>query len=99
MRRGVAFNAPATPAAIDDIAWAIGTSNVTAWIFAFAERIGVPMSLRERRLLYSDLYPVAEEIAAKITVNPRPVTADDIRALLHDGWQGVVHPILVRRAC
>jgi hypothetical protein len=39
-------------------------------------------------LAYSDLDPIAEEIAAKVSVNPRPVTADDIRALLHDAWKG-----------
>jgi maleylacetate reductase len=84
----VAFNAPALPGVINDVARAIGTSDVVAATFALAERIGAPTSLRELGLAYSDLDPVAEEIAANATVNPRPVSADDIRALLRDAWEG-----------
>jgi hypothetical protein len=46
------------------------------------------MSLREFGLTYSDLDPVAEDITAKVTVNPPPVTADGIRTLPHDVWEG-----------
>jgi maleylacetate reductase len=84
----VAFNAPALSAVIGDIARAIGTSDVVAAIFALAERIGAPMSLRELGLVYSDLDPVSEEIATKAVGNPRPVNVDDIRALLRDAWEG-----------
>jgi len=84
----VAFNAPAMPAVIGDMARAIGTADVVAAIFALAERIGAPTSLRELGLARSDLDPIAEEIAAKATANPRPVTADDIKGLLRDAWEG-----------
>jgi maleylacetate reductase len=84
----VAFNAPAMPAVIGDMARASGTSDFVAAIFALAKLIGAPISLRELGLAYSDLDPVAEEIAAKATANPRPVTADDIKRLLRDAWEG-----------
>ena len=83
----VAFNASAMPTVIDDIARVLGTPDVVTEIFALAERIGAPMSLRELGLAYSDLDPIAEEIAAKAVLNPRPVTADDVRSLLRDAWE------------
>ena len=84
----VAFNAPAMPAVIDDIQRAIATPDVVDAIFALAERIGAPTSLRELGLACSDLDPLAEVIAAEAASNPRPVTADDIRALLRGAWEG-----------
>lgn len=84
----IAFNAPAMPGVIGDMARVIGTPDAVEAIFALTQRIGAPMSLRELGVASSDLDPVAEEIAAKATSNPRAVTADDIRTLLRDAWEG-----------
>jgi alcohol dehydrogenase class IV len=84
----IAFNAPAMPQVIGDIAGVLGTPDVVAEIFTLAERVGAPNSLQELGLARSDVDSVVVEIAAKAAANPRPVTADNIRVLLHDAWEG-----------
>jgi hypothetical protein len=46
------------------------------------------MSLRELGLPQSALRGVAEEVVARGTHNPRPITVDNILALLAGAWEG-----------
>lgn len=84
----VAFNAPAMPAIADDIAHALGSNDAVHAIFELAARIGVPGGLSALGLSRSDLLPIAREIVAKNIQNPRPVTLENISALLAKAWAG-----------
>jgi alcohol dehydrogenase class IV len=80
----VAFNAPAMP----DIAGKIGAADAATGIFDLAARIGAPRSLRELGLPRNALAAVAQEVVSRGTHNPRPITADSLRRLLDDAWNG-----------
>jgi maleylacetate reductase len=84
----VAFNAPAMPAIISDVASALGVGDGVAAIFDLVDQIGAPTTLRELGLPRSDLRVIAEEVVARGVPNPRPVTVNDITALLSDAWEG-----------
>jgi alcohol dehydrogenase class IV len=70
------------------IASALGVSDAPAGLFDLARRIGAPASLEELGLRHADLDRAAELAAAAPYPNPRPVTREDIRALLEDAFHG-----------
>jgi maleylacetate reductase len=84
----VAFNAPAMPAVVSDLANTLGTKDPVRAIFELADSIGAPTSLRQLGLAQADLRPIAEEVAAKGVRNPRPVTLQNISELLERAWEG-----------
>lgn len=84
----VAFNPPAMPAVVSDLADALGTRDPVRAIFELADRIGVPTSLRQLELVQADLRPIAEEVVAKGVRNPRPITLQNISELLEGAWEG-----------
>lgn len=84
----VAFNTPQMPDIAADIANALGSTDAADGIFALAARIGAPSSLRDLGLPRADLDAVAQEVVAKGSHNPRPITLDNIRELLIDAWEG-----------
>jgi alcohol dehydrogenase class IV len=84
----VAFNVPAMPDIASDVASALRTTHAASGIFDLAGRIGAPTSLRQLGVRQSDLRAVAEEVAARGTHNPRPITVDNITAVLTSAWEG-----------
>jgi maleylacetate reductase len=84
----VAFNAPAMPGIAADIAGALNGDDPAGSIFDLAARIGAPTSLRQLGVPQSGLRAVAEEVVARGTHNPRPITVQNVTALLMDAWVG-----------
>ncbi len=84
----VAFNAPAMPAIAAEIADALGGEEAAAAIFDLARGIGAPQSLRQFGLAKADLHAVATEVASRAPHNPRPITIENMTALLTDAWEG-----------
>jgi alcohol dehydrogenase class IV len=84
----VAFNAPAMPDVAADIAQALGSSEAAVGISDLGARIGAPSSLRALGLPRGDLDAAAQEIVAKGTHNPRPITVENIHRLLTAAWEG-----------
>jgi maleylacetate reductase len=82
------YNRDAAPDAMARIARALAVSDAPAGLFDLARRIGAPASLKELGLRHADLDRAAELAAAAPYPNPRPVTREDIRALLEDALHG-----------
>ncbi|SFS82197.1 maleylacetate reductase [Saccharopolyspora flava] len=85
----LAFNAPAAPEAAARIAGALGGSGAVSSLVALRDRLGAPKALRDIGLQESDLDEAAElSVAAIPESNPRPATAEGVRALLAAAWAG-----------
>jgi maleylacetate reductase len=84
----VGFNAPAMPAIAADIGEALSGNDPGAAIFDLAERIGAPTSLRQLGVPRSGLHAVAEEVVARGTHSPRPITVEALAHLLDQAWHG-----------
>ena len=57
-------------------------------LHAFARGLGAPLALRELGMTAADLDRAAEMAVQNPYWNPRPITRDGIRALLHAAWLG-----------
>jgi maleylacetate reductase len=84
----VRFNASATPEAMARIADALGVPDAATGIFDFAAAIGAPTSLATLGMDPNRLGEAAELTAQVVTWNPRPVSAADVRRLLHVAFAG-----------
>jgi maleylacetate reductase len=82
------YNRDAVPDAMTRMARALGVSDAPAGLFDLARRIGAPSSLEELGLRHADLDRAAELAASAPYPNPRPVTRQDVRALLEDAFYG-----------
>ena len=54
--------------------------------------LGAPRSLRDLGMAAGDIDRIAELVAGADFPNPRPVTAGDVRDLLHAAWAGTAPP-------
>ncbi|WHT22357.1 maleylacetate reductase [Crossiella sp. CA-258035] len=84
----MAYNAPAAPAAMSQVAEALGVTDAPRGVHELVVRLGGPTSLRELGLAESDLPRAVELATATPYPNPRPLTAEGIAALLEDAWHG-----------
>jgi maleylacetate reductase len=82
----VAFNAAAAPLAIARIAAALGVADAAAGLATLGRSLGLLASLGALGLRAEDIDKAAELITSSPYANPRPVLADDVRALL---WQAL----------
>ena len=57
-------------------------------LWAFANKLGAPLALRDLGLNETDLDRATEVALSKPYWNPREITATGIRALLQDAWSG-----------
>lgn len=81
----LAFNAPAAPAAAARVAAALGAGDAVDGL----GRLHAPTVLKDYGLAEEDLEPAAGLVLAAVpATNPRPVTLDDVRALLRAAWAG-----------
>jgi maleylacetate reductase len=86
----VAYNAPALPDDMAELAAALGVpaSGPAGALWDLAIASGVPTSLAALGMRADGLAEAAAVAAAEITDNPVPVTAADIEVLLHAAYAG-----------
>ncbi|MFD5127688.1 maleylacetate reductase [Streptomyces olindensis] len=84
----LAFNAPAAPGASTVLRRALGADDVPRALWELSGRLGAPRSLAELGLGEGDVAPAADRIAGEPYANPRPVTADGVRAVLRAAYEG-----------
>ena len=83
-----AFNEPAAPDALERAARALGAEKAAAGLFDLALSLGAPRSLEELGMRRTDLPRAAELVVDETFYNPRPVTSQDVVALLGDAYAG-----------
>ena len=84
----IAYNAKAAAADLQPICDILGGDNAGLALHNFAKKTGAPLALRDLGLRESDLDRAADLATTKPYPNPRPVTREDIRALLQAAWAG-----------
>ncbi|MFJ1967573.1 maleylacetate reductase [Streptomyces sp. NPDC087903] len=84
----LAFNAPAAPRAVTALRRALGAPDVPRALWELAGRLGAPRSLAELGLKEDDVRVAADQVAGQPYANPRPVTADEVRAVLRAAYEG-----------
>lgn len=85
----LAFNAAHAPEAADRIADALGRRDAVAGLHELGVKLGVPADLRELGLREDDIDTVLDDILALAPAdNPRAVTPDGVRQLVHAAWAG-----------
>jgi len=70
------------------IARALGVPDAVRGLYDLARRVGAPASLEALGMTPADLDRAAELAAAAPYSNPRPVTREDVRALLQAAFDG-----------
>lgn len=78
----VAFSAPAALDAMTRLGRAIGHADCAAGLAALNHTLGISATLGDLGLQRDDIDRAADEVAATPYPNPRPVTRDDVRAVL-----------------
>ncbi|GAA2383936.1 iron-containing alcohol dehydrogenase [Streptomyces coeruleofuscus] len=84
----LAHNAPAAPHTLAVLRRALGAEDAPRALWELAGRLGAPRSLAELGLAEGDVTPAADRVAGEPYANPRPVTADDVRAVLRAAYEG-----------
>jgi maleylacetate reductase len=84
-----AFNEQAVPDLLAPIREALGGPTAGEALWAFADLIGAPLRLADLRLAEADLDRAADIATRAPYPNPRPLTREGIRTLLHDAWAGL----------
>jgi maleylacetate reductase len=86
----LAFNGPDAPEAERRIAAAFETARAIDGLQALRGELDAPRALRDYGFAEDAIPAAAEAILPAVPPsNPRPVTADDLRRLLHAAWSGV----------
>ncbi len=85
----LAFNGPAMPEAQRRIADALGAGRAIDGLEELRRELQAPRALRDYGFAESDIPGAAEAMVPVVPPsNPRPVTAGDLRRLLHAAWEG-----------
>ncbi|MFF8022050.1 maleylacetate reductase [Streptomyces sp. NPDC007896] len=87
-----AFNLPAAPAAGQALLRALATDDVAKHLARASAGLGVPRSLAELGVTEGDFDEIIAQAQARPYANPRPVTAQALRALLTDALKGTLAP-------
>lgn len=85
----IAYNAPATPVAMEAIAQAIGAPEATSGIYDLASSLGAPMALRDLGMPEEGIEAALRQTLANPYQNPRSLEVEALRALLTRAWQGL----------
>jgi maleylacetate reductase len=83
-----AYNAVASPKAMQRIARALGASSAAGGLYDLAERLNAPMRLKELNMPEAGLDKAADIAVSNPYPNPRPLERDAIRQLLDDAFHG-----------
>ena len=84
----VAYNAAATPTAMEQLERALGARNAAAGLQTLAARLGVPRSLAELGLPRSAIERIADLAVVNPYWSPRAIERGPILALLEDAYYG-----------
>ena len=84
----LAYNAPAAPKAMAQIAAALAAQSAPGGVFDLAARHGAPTSLSSLGLQEADLDRAAAIAVQNEYPNPRPLERVALRALLQQAWEG-----------
>jgi maleylacetate reductase len=85
----LAFNGPAAPAAERRIAAAFGVTSALDGLVALKRELNAPHALADYGFTAESVSEAAAAILPSVPPsNPRPVTAEDLRALLLAAWSG-----------
>jgi maleylacetate reductase len=84
----LAYNAPATPEAMQRIARALGTTNAAQGVYDLAKSLNVPLSLKEIGMPGEELDRCTDIALQNAYANPRPLERTALRALLQDAYEG-----------
>jgi maleylacetate reductase len=85
----LAFNGPAAPAAERRIAAAFGVASALDGLVALKRELNAPHALADYGFTVESVPEAAAAILPSVPPsNPRPVTAEDLRALLLAAWSG-----------
>lgn len=85
----LAFNGPFAPDAEGRIAAALGSDDAVTGLNALRSTLGAPTALREHGLLEQNIPQAVELILPTVPAsNPRPVTAENLEALLRAAHAG-----------
>lgn len=84
----VAFNAPAAPEAMARVAEALGADDAAAGLHALNQTLGLTATLGALGFRAADVDRAAGLVTAAAYTNPRPVTIDDVRAILRAAMAG-----------
>jgi len=85
----LAFNGPAAPDAEQRIAAAFGSATASDGLQALKQQLNAPRALQDYGFAEDAIAEAADAILPSVPPsNPRPVTADDLRALLRAAWSG-----------
>ncbi len=77
-----AFNAPAVPEAMTRVARALDVDDAAAGLHALTRRLWLTATLGSLGLRADDVERAAGLVTSAAYANPRPVTSDDVRAIL-----------------
>ena len=84
----LAYNQAAAPQAVAALARAFGAADPAGALWDLAGQLGAPRSLREIGMAEGDIPRIVEQAVLHPYANPREVTAEGIRQLLHRAWAG-----------
>jgi len=83
-----AYNSEAAASAMTAVAKALGVEDTPTEILSLARLIEAPLSLKEIGMSEADLDRAADLAVEQAYPNPRPVTQDEVRALLDAAFAG-----------
>ncbi|HEX3907775.1 MAG TPA: maleylacetate reductase [Mycobacteriales bacterium] len=84
----LAYNQASAPAARRALGTALDTDDPALTLWQLAGDLGAPRSLHELGMAASDIDVIAAQATDNPYANPRPVTREDVAALLRDAWSG-----------
>src|SRR6185437_6942711 len=84
----VAYNRPATPAAMQAVARAMGVEDPAAGLYDLARSLGATMALRDLGMPQNGIAQATDAALANPYWNPRPLEKEAIRALLTSAYEG-----------
>lgn len=83
-----AYNASAAPEAMRRVAHALGAADAAGGLFALANALKAPTSLRELGMPEAAIETAVQQIMQDQYANPRPLERDALRAMLARAWAG-----------
>jgi maleylacetate reductase len=84
----IAFNAKASPRAMELIARALSAKDAGRGLYDLNVRIGLPTGLKGLGMKEADIPKAVEIVAAGKFINPRPVSRDDVANLITQSFHG-----------
>jgi maleylacetate reductase len=84
----VAYNAPATPAAMSRIARVLGKSDAATGLYELAKSLKIPLALKDIGMPADGIDRVVELALKDPYWNPRPLEREGIRALIKQAYEG-----------